>query len=93
MKTLFVFLFSLSVLSASAQFRDAKKKTSIDTVTVSLSAWQQEQIAFIESQKKALDEKMNFLLLSIFDFNHVRQSAVTSLELKPGQLVIIRKKD
>jgi hypothetical protein len=62
-------------------------------VTVFLSAWQQEQIALIESQKKALDEKMNFLLLSIFDFNQIRQSSVTSLELKPGQLMIIRKKD
>lgn len=93
MKTLFVFLFTLCVLSAAAQFRDSKKKASTDTVYISLSAWQQEQIALIENQKKALDEKMNFLLLSIFDFNHIRQSAVTSLELKPGQLVIIRKKD
>lgn len=93
MKSILIALLFFTALSASAQFRDTKKKSGTDTVSIALSPWQQEQIASLENQKKALDEKLNFLLLTIFDFNHIRQASVLNLTLKPDQLVIIRKKD
>jgi hypothetical protein len=63
-----------------------------DTVLILLTDWQQQQFKSLEEQKKAIDEQIRFLTLTIIDSNKIKFEEVADLRLQNGKLVVIRRK-
>lgn len=64
-----------------------------DTVVIHLTAWQKRQFEIIEEEKRKLNEKAEFLFEVIADANGISKSEVDHASMKPGKIVIIRKKE
>ncbi len=93
MKIFFLILFTLASSVCFAQFRKADKTTPVKQDSIALTQWQQEQITQLENQKKALDEKINFLIRAILDFNKIEENSLGKLEYQQGKLIVTRRKD
>lgn len=86
MKYLFLFLPLLS-------FGQIQKPTKTDTVVINLTAWQKQQFEIIEAEKKKLNERAEFLFEVIADANGVAKKDIDHAALKPGKIIIVRKKE